>query len=278
MTSVRSATYTISNGGPTLSYAVHLPPSSSANSTVLTKAALIAHPFGRLGGCKEDHVVVALARMLADEGWAVVRYDARGAGQSGGSASWTGAAEATDYRELVDQLVLPLLFRDPSAASSAASPVTETPAPSQQPETRTVDLLLCGYSFGSLAASSCPAPSAPSSHPPVRVRTSYLLLSYPLSVLWALCLFRSSPFTSALQSLVRRGENRVLAVHGDRDQFSGVERLRAWAQGLEKEQGGEEGCFGVVEVEGADHFWQDRGKKRELLEAVKGWLDAGEGK
>jgi hypothetical protein len=34
-------------------------------------------------------VVVALMARLVEEGWAVVRYDARGAGESGGRASWT---------------------------------------------------------------------------------------------------------------------------------------------------------------------------------------------
>lgn len=34
-------------------------------------------------------MVTAVAELLADEGYAVVRYDARGAGESEGSASWT---------------------------------------------------------------------------------------------------------------------------------------------------------------------------------------------
>ncbi|GAA5826105.1 hypothetical protein JCM11251_007167 [Rhodosporidiobolus azoricus] len=270
MSVVRSGSYTLSNGGPTLAYTVHLPSTLSTDSSRPTKAALVAHPFGRLGGSKDDHVVVALAETLAEQGWAVVRYDARGAGESGGSASWTGAAEAEDYRELVREVVLPLILPPASTAPSSMAP-DNTAQPTREQQQQNLNLLLCGYSFGSLAASSCPPPHTLPSHPHLTLRTSYLLISYPISVLWALTLFRSSSFTTALQSLVHKGENRVLAVYGDQDQFSAVEKLRAWSEGLKKEQANG-GRFRVVEVEGADHFWQKRTKKREMLDAVASWL------
>ncbi|PRQ77425.1 Alpha/Beta hydrolase fold, partial [Rhodotorula toruloides] len=187
-----------------------------------TRAALIAHPFGRLGGRKEDHVVAAIAELLADEGYAVIRYDARGAGESEGIEG---------------------------------------------------ELLLCGYSFGSLAASACPPPSPPPSHPHARLTTSYLLISYPLSVIWALTLFRSGPFTTALRETVERGDERVLAIFGDRDQFSAVEKLRKWAGELETvAEGSGNKTWQAVEIEGADHFWLDRAPKIELLETVRAWV------
>ncbi|GAA6000858.1 hypothetical protein JCM10207_004693 [Rhodosporidiobolus poonsookiae] len=260
---LRHGTHTLADG-TTLDYCLHTP----AAPPPQPKAALVAHPWGRLGGRKEDHVVVALADTLADEGWTVVRYDARGAGQSGGSASWTGAAEAADYQELVDKLVLPLLL---PAESSAAPPASPSAPAKPGSNDLTAQLLLCGYSFGSLAASSCPPPSPPD----VTLHTSYLLVSYPLSVLWALCFLRSSPFTAALTDRLRTGTERVLAVFGDADQFSAVGKLRKWAQGLEKEAG-REGCWQAVEVEGADHFWLDREKKLRLLETVQSWLREGE--
>ncbi|GAA5974090.1 hypothetical protein JCM11641_003428 [Rhodosporidiobolus odoratus] len=263
---VHHASYTVHNGGPTLSYALHLPCSALAP----IKAALIAHPYGRLGGCKEDHVVASLVETLAREGWAVIRYDARGAGESGGSASWTGAAEVEDYRLLVQDVLLPLFL--PPAPSHASHGPTQTPSSVAGSNmtaqiSRKIDVLLCGYSFGSLAASSCPPPF----HPSLSIQTSYLLISYPLSVLWALSLFRSGPYTSALRDLVRRGENRVLAVYGDGDQFSAVGRLRAWANELDNQKTGAR-TWEAVEIEGADHLWQDRGKKRVMLETVQDWL------
>lgn len=80
---VEHGTHSISPDGPTLAWALHHPTQAGY------RAALIAHPYGRLGGCKEDHVVVALAEKLASEGWTVLRYDARGAGVSTGSVSLT---------------------------------------------------------------------------------------------------------------------------------------------------------------------------------------------
>ncbi|GAA5928998.1 hypothetical protein JCM10213_004964 [Rhodosporidiobolus nylandii] len=256
---VQYATHKAPNGGPALSYALHLP----ADSSAVAKAALIAHPYGRLGGCKEDHVVVALAEMLAREGYAVVRFDARGAGESGGPASWTGAAEADDFRHLVDAVVLPL-FTASAPAVPAPSPASPASTPSTAPQ---VELLLAGYSFGSLAATSCPPPSRRC----LSIRTSYLVVSYPLSVLWALTFLQSGRFTAALRDLVRRGGSCVLTVFGDADNFSSVDKLRSWAAGLEKEQGSDS-CWTAVEVEGVDHFWREREKKRALLDVVRRWL------
>lgn len=73
--------------GPAIAYALHTPP-SAPNQNV--RLALVAHPLGRLGGSKEDHVVTALAGLLSNDlGYIVCRYDARGSGGSTGSASWT---------------------------------------------------------------------------------------------------------------------------------------------------------------------------------------------
>ncbi|GAA6054984.1 hypothetical protein JCM3770_000478 [Rhodotorula araucariae] len=258
---VRQATHTLRAGVPTLSYACHLPEPRPGRPH---RAALIAHPWRRLGGSKDDHVVVALAEMLADEGYAVVRFDARG-------STWTGAAEAADFRELVDDLVLPLLFPDSEVPAPSRPPNTFTPEPAEP-----FEILLCGYSFGSLAASSCPPPSPPPSLPHAQLRTSYLLISYPLSVLWALTSLHSGPPTSALHSLVARGENRVLALHGDKDDFSAIDKLRTWVAGLEVASA-VKGMWRAVEVEGADHFWRDGRKKREMLETVREWVRGGHG-
>lgn len=181
----------------------------------------------------------------------------------------SGAAEAEDHQELVDSLVLPLIF--PADTLSSADSSTA--------EAQTYHLLLCGYSFGSLAVSSCPArpvpPTFAPSRPSARLLTSYLLISYPLSVLWALTFLRSSPFTTSLRRLVQRGDNRILAVHGDRDNFSAVDKLRAWASELDSVKGSQE-AWTAIEVEGADHFWRDGRSKIELLEAVRHWVQEGE--
>lgn len=70
-------------GHPALSYTLHHP------STPTNHLALLAHPLGRLGGSQRDPLILALTQMLVGEGWTVCTYDARGAGESEGSASWT---------------------------------------------------------------------------------------------------------------------------------------------------------------------------------------------
>jgi alpha/beta superfamily hydrolase len=178
----------------------------------------------------------------------------------------SGAAEAEDFRELVDNVVLPLFSSSRSTLPSASSNQPTTPSP------RTVELLLCGYSFGALAASSCLPPTSISN---LHIQTSYLLISYPLSVMWALSFFQSRRYTEALHTLVKHGGNRVLAVFGDNDQFSAIAKLRGWAMGLE-EVAGEEGRWSAVEVSGADHFWRDQSTKAALLDEVRRWLAGAE--
>ena len=148
---------------------------------------------------------------------------------------------------MLERVLLPLL-PDPLPLSD--------PAPA---------LLLAGYSYGTLAAASCPPPA---SHPTLRTR--HLLVSYPLSVLWALTLFNSSTSQRALLDLVRSPTADVLAVFGDSDQFSGVGPLRKWSGALERE-GALARSFRGVEVVGADHFWraEDLG---EVMQVVRDWL------
>ena len=147
---------------------------------------------------------------------------------------------------MLERVLLPLL-PDPLPLSD--------PAPA---------LLLAGYSYGTLAAASCPPPA---SHPTLRTR--HLLVSYPLSVLWALTLFNSSTSKRALLDLVKVPTADVLAVFGDSDQFSGVGPLRKWSEALEREG---TGSFRGVEVVGADHFW--RGDELgQMMQVVWEWVE-----
>lgn len=100
-----------------------------------------------------------------------------------------------------------------------------------------------------------------------------------MSVLWALTLFRSSPFDTALRHLISQDEGSdVLAFFGDADQFTAVGKYRAWKDGLEVLGGGGGGGeagrrkFRGIEVEGADHFWTGKAKAK-LLEEVGKWLE-----
>lgn len=149
----------------------------------------------------------------------------------------------TDYERMLRGVLLPAVLPDTA-------------------ESRTVTVLLAGYSYGSLAASACPPPSDTSN---VHFETSYLLISYPLSVAWALCALQTSHFTSALHACSK--EHRMLVVYGDQDQFTTVEKFRRWAAEL-----GPSESFRSVEVAGADHFWRDQKHKTALLSTICNWL------
>lgn len=167
--------------------------------------------------------------------------------------------EAEDFQAILRAILLPLL--PPSTNVSSAH------------------LLLAGYSAGSLPCVLCPSPSN------LHLRTSRLLVSYPLSVLWALTAFRSSTFTSALKDLVASssastaGEAReggLLEIHGDSDQFTAVGKYQAWSDDLARCAAGVEGeqqqRWKSVEVAGADHFWREREVKGRVLQEVVQWV------
>ena len=192
-------------------------------------------------------------------------------------------------------------------------PVPAAPAPSSSislsPSARTLDLLLCGYSAGSLSASRCFHDSSLPCTSQSSVRIRYVLVSYPLSVLWALTGLRAGPFTSALERLVARTarpdshddddggisggakQAAVLSVRGTADQFTGDAKYGVWEARLRgmgggtmftninadsgsgpqsQSQGGT--AFASIAVQDADHFWSDAGHKAQLLDAVDEWL------
>lgn len=77
----------------------------SPDSPTSRSLAVIAHPYGFLGGTQHDHVVVATARRLARLGITALTYDSRGCGASSGRASWRGEAERRDYERMIEWLV-----------------------------------------------------------------------------------------------------------------------------------------------------------------------------
>lgn len=127
----------------------------------------------------------------------------------------------------------------------------------------TQDSLLCGYSAGSLSASYCkPVPG---------IKIRYLLISYPLSVLWALTLFKSSPFTSALEGILEKADTPLLSVRGDKDQFTADSKYAQWESKMQEKS--KSATF--VKVAGADHFWSGKGYVQTMLGHVSSWLDEG---
>ncbi|KAH8915875.1 hypothetical protein BT69DRAFT_1356190 [Atractiella rhizophila] len=232
-------------------------------ATTHPKFALVAHPLGRLGGNQRDPVVAVARRTLTERGWDVVTFDSRGVGGSGGRGSFTGTDEGNDYQTLIDGYVIPKLSE----------------AITKDPTAPKAELLLCGYSAGSLYSTYAFPSSSSTASIKIPLHIAHLLISYPLSVLWALTAFHASTFQSKLKDLVTRAKSKeggetykLMIIYGDRDEFTGVDKYRKWVEELEMKK---DGRVKVVEVEDADHFW--RGESGDRLEsAIETWLEEGE--
>lgn len=172
--------------------------------------------------------------------------------------------------------------------------------PSSEPE---IDVLLVGYSAGSLAASCASVPAfvshdTPNSGPDawrksVQIRVRRVLVSYPVGVLWALTALRPSPFTQGLERVFDTAAmtahpddhdgvptDKTLAIWSTQDQFSSRERYQAWSARLQdvatrQSVDGKGSSWQGVEVDepGADHFWRSRQAKQQMLQVLKTWLE-----
>lgn len=163
------------------------------------------------------------------------------------------STEVRDYEEMLNSVLIPLL---------------PPPSHSSTEHARVIELVLCGYSFGSLLASACPIPV---SSPAASFQTRLLLVSYPLSVMFALTAFNSSRFTKTLEQSVKEHGVRVCTVFGDGDQFTAIGKLEQWSGRL-KQLAPRADQTETIKVEGADHFWARGSEKAEALARIKTWL------
>ncbi|GLB40229.1 hypothetical protein LshimejAT787_0801000 [Lyophyllum shimeji] len=194
------------------------------------KLAICLHPWSWLGGQKDDPVLLSLLDHLTDRNYHVLRYNSRGVGRSTGWASVTGFSEAKDLEDLVMW--------------------------GRQTISNVTSLVFLGYSHGSLIASM---------HPIIpTIKTSHILISYPLGPRGWLTLFHTSTYSAKLKELIQSVDSNVLIVYGDADEFTGVSKYRDWRQDLENEAGG--GRLKIVEIPGGSHFWRGR-SGQQLAEA-----------
>ncbi|KDN43892.1 hypothetical protein K437DRAFT_268968 [Tilletiaria anomala UBC 951] len=304
---------------------IHDPPSCTTPKAL----CIIAHPYARLGGSLDDHVVQSLAYALSSASSPqphaaatatataprtcvparVVLVNARGASSgsylagaadaadSAGSASWTGSTEAADFQAVLDISIEQFAAAWPHAAG--------------------VPLVLCvrptaklpqGYSAGALYASSARRPAErriqlqPDVTPSAAaLRTKYVLLSYPLDVLWALSLFRSGTYTKRLEALLQppqapRDADQaipidVLMVHGNEDQFTKktsydnlclrLASIAADSAVAMSNKAADAGAAAAVSppatfrhhcIEGADHFWRSKRQRQQMIEVIMRFL------
>ncbi|SNX81392.1 uncharacterized protein MEPE_00097 [Melanopsichium pennsylvanicum] len=301
----------LENGHVYLQSVVQDPPSLGTSSSC-RGLAIIAHPFGRLGGSLDDPIVTHLASLLLTHAYVrVVRFNSRGVGKSGGSASWTGRSECSDFQEIVSKCVDNFCL--------------------DFPHTTAAQLIIAGYSAGSLYASTVRVPPAIYDLRQFRGgnRPRYILLSFPAGVTWALSFFTTKSYTNAFNKLLAStttpgGNNRtvlderevkaasrvaestpsndgaaqpvsshIITIYGDQDQFTGLATYQTWtnecssiaaspiraeleAEGTQDRQKAQIGgsTFHHVVIQGADHFYRSNQALDGLDKAVVEWLDA----
>ncbi|OCH84088.1 alpha/beta-hydrolase [Obba rivulosa] len=226
--------------GTTLEYMFSSPDAIilDASGAVSNKLAICLHPWSWLGGRMDDPVLQLLSVPLNQKGYHILRYNSRGVGKSTGWPSLSGSREVQDLQELVQW------------ALGTISPVTS--------------VAIIGYSYGSLIASSMPALP--------NIKTSHVLLSYPLGPRHWLTAFRGKTYTAALRSLVQDPHSNVLVLHGDHDDFTSSDVYAAWAQSLVADETNNQGRLEVVQIEHGSHFWREEQAKKKLLEVVSRWL------
>lgn len=133
-----------------------------------------------------DHVVQTLAQYFSQtRSLRVVAFNSRGVGQSSGKASWSGNSECQDYQAVLD-FSIESFIRD-------------------YPNSRKSELYVCGYSAGSLYGSTTKVSKIHLNSPVFREgpRPRYILISLPVSWVWALSFFKSSVYQDALRDLLK---------------------------------------------------------------------------
>lgn len=85
-----------------------------------------------------------------------------------------------------------------------------------------------------------------------QVPYSYLLISIPVGVMWALATTKASYF----KKKPTVDQKDILSIYGDHDQFTGKKSFQNWYE------------HGIC-VEGADHFWFDF--EEPLIQNIDQW-------
>ncbi|KAI8879138.1 hypothetical protein K501DRAFT_287515 [Backusella circina FSU 941] len=177
-----------------------------------------------------NNVVISLQRYFVSKGYLTVCINFRGCGNSKGRTSWTGMPEREDYYGVID-----FITKDNNERMKGYPKVSS--------------VILCGYSFGGMIASSI--------EPTSDIDYAYLLVSLPLGVYWALATTKASFFKK--QSF--NSSAPVFCIYGDSDQFTGVNTYEKW---LEEKQ-----SIKAIKMEGVDHFWMNF--EQSLVEQVDCW-------
>ncbi|CAG8528906.1 6257_t:CDS:2 [Ambispora leptoticha] len=219
-------------------------------------SVVISHPYGPLGGNNENNVVIALEHFFLRRGYLTVAFNFRGSGKSQGRNTWSGEAEAGDYNTMLQFLANCGKDLNSSRIIMEIPPIKET--------------IVAGYSYGSLIATTLSSITNTSNTSPFPFPISFILISYPLSVIWFLTFFRGSKYSQHMKSLLDNNNNcRVLFVYGTSDQFTGVNAYKKWIRESKVE---ERSMWSLRELSGVDHFFFGEGMEEKLLHVLEEWI------
>jgi alpha/beta superfamily hydrolase len=196
--------------------------------------AIITHPYGPVGGNMENHVVIKAAEIMYRFGFSTLRFNFRGVSPSQGRTSWTGASEVLDVLEAVK-------YTQSKLKSETGMEHTQ--------------IVLVGYSFGSMIATKA-AIEIPN-------LIGLISISYPSQVMWALTLFNSNEFTSALPQLP---DVPKLFISTKGDTFSSELN---WKTTVDQASDPKE----LVMLDG-NHFWTDDLSYGQLVDTLTNWVRA----
>ncbi|KAI8469828.1 MAG: Alpha/Beta hydrolase protein [Monoraphidium minutum] len=209
------------------------PAGASASGT----AAIVLHPWGRLGGCMHDPTVVAQYSACLRSGLfdRALRYNMRCAGRSRGKARSSSDPDVDDLVALCRHVL-----SEPLQAAASGGGGQAGGAPALAPARRVV---LIGYSYGSCVAARALAR--------VPEAVAYVSIGFPLGVLSRLFLGAGD----AWAALAGAAAPKLLLI-GDADNFTSLAQLEA-AAARHAAAAPAAGPLDVEIIEGADHFFAE---------------------
>ncbi|KAI9308575.1 Alpha/Beta hydrolase protein [Cunninghamella echinulata] len=206
-------------------------------------AIIISHPYGPLGGNMNNNVVVKLHKYFSEKGFLTTSFNFRGSGKSSGRTSWTGAPEQKDYQAVINHL----LHNNNHHIYPTIS-----------------HLFICGYSYGSMIASTMKETS---------IQTYYILISYPLSVIWALSTTKMNYFKTQMRQLIQENLHPVLIIYGDQDQFTSEKSYQSWINTILSDKDHQDyNNIQYKKLDDVDHFWF--GNEYRLIEYINSWINS----
>ncbi|KAL7411132.1 Alpha/Beta hydrolase protein [Mrakia frigida] len=202
--------------------------------------AVIAHPWSRLGGNWNDPVVQTLLQTFLRLSVPTAIFNSRGAGETSLRSSWNGKGEINDFGLV---------------ANEARRVAWEGAQKSSEDEKG--EVYFCGYSYGSMLALG---------QQPLEGPLTFFLAISPVPTFN----FYLFPFVthSVPPSPLPSPRNRLLVLHGERDNFCSSSSARTW---LDKLGTG----YDFYEIEEEDHFWRGKEGLKSLDGEVSRWVELG---